>query len=37
LRDDITLEVSGVFCGDLELPGAEAFAERNAAPAALSV
>ena len=36
LRDDGTLEVSGVFCGDLELPGAEAFAERNAMPAALS-
>jgi hypothetical protein len=36
LRDDGTLEVSGVFCGDLELPRVEAFAERNAMVAALS-
>jgi hypothetical protein len=36
LRDDGTLEVSGVFCGDFEIPGAESFAERNAMPAALS-
>jgi site-specific DNA recombinase len=37
LHDDGTPEVSGVFCGDLELPGVEAFAEPNATPAALSV
>lgn len=37
VRDDGTPEVSGVFCGDLELPEPEAFAERNAMPAALSV
>jgi site-specific DNA recombinase len=30
LHDDGTPEVSGVFCGDLELPGVESFAERNA-------
>jgi hypothetical protein len=37
IHDDGTPEVSGVFCGDLELPGVEAFAEPNATPAALSV
>jgi site-specific DNA recombinase len=36
LHDDGTPEVSGVFCGDLELPEVESFAERNATPAALS-
>jgi len=36
VRDDGTQEVSGVFCGDFEIPGAESFAERNAMPAALS-
>ena len=36
LHDDGTPEVSGVFCGDQELPGVESFAERNAIPAALS-
>jgi hypothetical protein len=30
LRDDGTPEVSGVFCGDLELPGVGSLAERNA-------
>ena len=36
LRDDGTPELTGVFCGDLELPGTENFAERNDIPAALS-
>jgi hypothetical protein len=37
IRDDGTPEVSGVFCGSLGIPEVEAFAERNAMPAALSV
>lgn len=37
VRDDGTPEVNGVFCGGLVIPEAEAFAERNAMPAALSV
>ena len=36
VRDDGTSEVSGVFCGDLKISGADAFAERNDVPAALS-
>jgi hypothetical protein len=36
VRDDGTPEVSGIFCGDLEIPQAESFAERNAMAAALS-
>lgn len=37
LMDDGTPEVSGVFCEELEIPGAEDFVERNAIPAVLSV
>jgi hypothetical protein len=35
--DDGTPEVSGVFCGDLELPGDETSDIRNDVPVALSV
>ena len=37
LRDDGTPEVSGVFCGDFELPDGETPDTRNDLPAALSV
>jgi hypothetical protein len=36
LRDDGTPEVSGAFCGDLELPGDEVLHAGNDIPAALS-
>lgn len=37
LMDDGTPEVSGVFCGELEIPDAEDFVKRNDIPAVLSV
>jgi len=37
LRDDGTPEVSGAFCGSLEIPGKEASCTKNDVPAALSV